>query len=149
MTNNFLVPVLIAFAVAVSGCTSAVDNTTTTTTTAAATTTITTGIATTTTQSAITTTTQAVKEFTVTASQWKFDPNTVTVNEGDTVRLQIKSIDVTHGFNLPAFDVNKQLDPGKTVTVEFVAGRKGTFTFACSVSCGSGHGSMTGKLIVA
>lgn len=84
----------------------------------------------------------------MTASQWKFEPNTITVNQGDTVRLQIKNIDVTHGFSLPAFGVNKQLDAGKTTTVEFVADKKGTFTFACSVFCGAGHSSMTGKMVV-
>ena len=84
----------------------------------------------------------------MTASQWKFEPNTVTVKQGDTVRLQIQDIDVTHGFSLPTFGVNKQLEVGKTTTVEFVADKKGTFTFACSVFCGTGHSSMTGKLVV-
>lgn len=95
-----------------------------------------------------TTTTQAVKEFTMTASQWKFEPNTINVNQGDTVKLQITDIDVTHGFSLPTFGINKQLDAGKTTTVEFVADKKGTFTFACSVFCGSGHSGMNGKLVV-
>lgn len=149
MTNNFLIPALIVLAVVVSGCTSTTNTTTTTTTTQAPQTTSTistiTGSATTTT----TTTTQAgAKEFSITASQWKFEPNTINVNQGDTVKLQIRSIDVTHGFNLPAFGVNKQLDAGKTITVEFVADKKGTFTFSCSVFCGSGHSGMTGKLVV-
>ena len=65
------------------------------------------------------------------------------------MKLQIKSIDVTHGFNLPAFGVNKQLDAGKTTTVEFVVDKKGTFAFSCSVFCGAGHSGMTGKLVVA
>ena len=89
-----------------------------------------------------------VKEFTMTAKQWEFVPGTITVNEGDTVKLTITSTDVAHGFNLPDFGVNERLDPGKAVNVEFVADKTGTFTFSCSVPCGSGHRGMKGQLVV-
>lgn len=90
----------------------------------------------------------SIKEFTMTARQWKFDPETITVNEGDTVKLQITSVDVTHGFALSEFGINEFLEPGKTVNIEFIADKKGTFTFFCSVFCGSGHSEMKGTLIV-
>lgn len=89
-----------------------------------------------------------VKEFTMTAKQWSFDPGTITVNKGDRVKLTVTSVDVAHGFALPDFKINERLDPGKTVVIEFVADKTGTFTFYCSVSCGSGHRDMAGKLIV-
>jgi len=89
-----------------------------------------------------------IKEFDMTAKQWEFTPSTITVNEGDTVRLNIKSEDVTHGFAISEFDVNERVLPGKTTIVEFVADKKGEYTFFCSVQCGSGHGGMRGKLIV-
>lgn len=89
-----------------------------------------------------------VKEFDMTAVQWSFDPETITVNKGDTVKLHINSIDVAHGFRLPDFGVNERLELGKTVNVEFVADKTGTFMFSCSVVCGSGHSRMKGKLIV-
>ncbi len=88
------------------------------------------------------------KEFTIEAKQWEFIPSTLTVKQGDLVRLKITSTDVTHGFSLPEFNVNENLEPGRTVTVEFVADKKGTFSFACSVYCGAGHGSMVGQLVV-
>ncbi len=89
-----------------------------------------------------------IKEFDMTARQWSFEPAIITVNEGDTVRLNIKSEDVTHGFAISEFDVNERILPGKTTTVEFVADKKGEYTFFCSVPCGAGHGGMKGKLIV-
>jgi|SRR3989338_102840 len=89
-----------------------------------------------------------VKEFTMTAKRWEFEPEVIRVNEGDTVRLFIKSIDVAHGFAVPDFGVNERLNPGQTVKVEFVADKTGIFTFFCSVQCGSGHSSMNGQLIV-
>lgn len=89
-----------------------------------------------------------VKEFTIIASRWKFDPATITVNQGDKVKLSITSIDVTHGIAMPDYRINEYLTPGQTVNIEFTADRKGTFIFSCSVSCGVGHTGMRGKLIV-
>jgi cytochrome c oxidase subunit II len=89
-----------------------------------------------------------VKSFEMIAKQWEFLPDTITVNKGDTVHISVKSIDVAHGFALPDFGVNEYLSPGKTVDVEFVADKTGTFTFFCSVQCGSGHSDMSGKLVV-
>lgn len=89
-----------------------------------------------------------IKEFTMTAKQWKFEPNTITVNQGDLVRLKITSIDVAHGIAIPGYRINEYLSPGQTISIEFTADRKGTFPFACSVSCGVGHSGMSGKIIV-
>lgn len=103
---------------------------------------------TTTTFQETTTTIQKVKEISMTARQFSFEPSVIEVNKGDKVKLQITSTDVTHGISLPVFGINKRLPPGRTVEVEFTADRTGTFSFACSVYCGSGHGRMKGKLIV-
>ena len=89
-----------------------------------------------------------LKEFAITAKQWNFTPSTIEVNEGDTVKLTITSIDVTHGFSLPEFGVDGRLEPNQTTTVEFIADKVGTFTFACNVLCGAGHSTMNGTLIV-
>lgn len=90
----------------------------------------------------------SVKEFNMIAKQFEFNPSTVEVNEGDTVILHIKSIDLTHGIAIPAFGVNQELNPGEEVTVQFVADKKGTYTFFCNIYCGAGHREMTGTLVV-
>ncbi len=91
---------------------------------------------------------ESVKEFSMTAKQWAFNPSEIRVKAGDTVRLKVKSIDVTHGFSLPDFNVDERLEPGKEISVEFIANKKGTFTFFCSVLCGEGHRDMKGTLVV-
>lgn len=93
-------------------------------------------------------TTGNVKEFTLTAKRFEFSPSTITVNKGDKVKITITSMDVTHGFSLPDFNINERLEPNQPVTVEFVADKAGTFTFRCNIICGSGHSSMSGTLIV-
>ncbi|HLD49258.1 MAG TPA: alpha/beta fold hydrolase [archaeon] len=87
-------------------------------------------------------------EFNITAKQFEFVPSTIEANEGETVALNIKSVDVTHGFNLADFGINEQISPGKTTTVSFNATKKGTFSFFCNIPCGTGHPGMRGQLII-
>lgn len=89
-----------------------------------------------------------IKEFTITAKQWNFEPSVITVNKGDRVKITITSADVAHGFAISDYGVNKRIDAGKTEVVEFTADKTGTFTYRCSVPCGSGHSTMGGTLIV-
>lgn len=91
---------------------------------------------------------EPVKEFTVTAKNWQFDPGTMTVNQGDRVRLKITSIDVAHSFMLKEYNLNAKLEPNETQTIEFIADKAGTFSFRCGVPCGEGHREMTGTLVV-
>ena len=86
--------------------------------------------------------TSNVVEIDMIARQWDFNPATITVSEGDKVKLNIKSVDVTNGFALFEFGVNERLKPGKTTTVEFIADRAGEYTFLCTVPCGRGHTGM-------
>lgn len=101
-----------------------------------------------TTTTTTTTITNPVKEFTMIAKQWTFDPAIITVKQGDRVRLKITSTDVVHGFALADFNVKVDLAPNIEETVEFVADKKGEFPFYCSVICGAGHREMTGRLVV-
>lgn len=89
-----------------------------------------------------------VKSFTIIASQYKFEPGTIIIKKGDTVRLTLTSKDVEHSFVLREFNVNVDLPPGKTQSIEFVADKTGTFTFRCWVYCGDGHSEMAGRLVV-
>ena len=90
----------------------------------------------------------SVKEFDITAKQFEFIPSAIVVNKGDKLKLSINSADVTHGFSIPEYGINENINPGKTTIVEFTADKTGEFTFFCSVYCGTGHKSMKGKLIV-
>ena len=92
---------------------------------------------------------EEVKTIDVIASRLQFEPATITVTQGDSVRLRLHSADRTHGFAIKAYQV-KALIPkaGEAVTVEFVADQAGTFDFTCSEYCGIGHAAMKGRLVV-
>lgn len=89
-----------------------------------------------------------VKTFNMVAKNFTFTPSTITVSEGDTVRINLSSSEGTHGLVIPEFGLNKVVSPGAPVVLEFVANKKGTFAFRCSVMCGEGHNDMHGTLIV-
>jgi len=90
-----------------------------------------------------------VKTIDVTASRFQFEPATISVAQGDSVRLRLHSVDRSHAFAIKAFRVKTVIPKGgETVTVEFVADQAGTFAFTCSEYCGTGHSGMKGSLVV-
>jgi len=83
-----------------------------------------------------------VREIIIDAKRFDFNPETITVKEGEKVKLSINNQDTTHGISIPDFGVTG--DNG----VEFTADKKGEFTFYCNNYCGEGHRGMQGKIIV-
>jgi cytochrome c oxidase subunit 2 len=91
---------------------------------------------------------QVDKEFTIWARQFDFTPAVITVQQGDYIRINLKTADVPHGLYIDGYDVNIKVSGGKTESVEFVADKAGTFKFRCSVTCGPFHPFMAGKFVV-
>ena len=89
-----------------------------------------------------------VRIINVNAFRFDFEPNQITVNKGEKVKLIVTSTDVAHGFALPDYGINVPLPAGKQTAIEFTADKQGSFTFFCSIYCGSGHSSMKGTLAV-
>jgi len=92
------------------------------------------------------------KVFEVVARRFSFEPATIEVVEGDSVRLLVRSADGPHGVEIKAFKVKKAVPrakPGDSpVTIEFVASAAGEYPILCSEYCGNGHKEMTGALVV-
>lgn len=82
------------------------------------------------------------------AKRYQFDPQVITVNQGEHVRLIVTAFDRNHGIQIKGYGINKKLKKGVPTTIEFTADKAGTFPFRCSVFCGLGHGRMKGQLIV-
>ena len=89
-----------------------------------------------------------VKEFTVRAFQFGYDPATIEVNKGDRVVIHAYSDDVPHGLRIPDFGVQMSIYDSTPVTAEFIADKSGEFSFSCSIPCGHGHKGMSGMLVV-
>lgn len=89
-----------------------------------------------------------VKEFVVEGSNFKFEPNSITVNKGDTVRIIFKNVGGMHDWKIDEFNAStKVIQSGEEETIEFVADKAGTFEYYCSVGAHRANG-MVGDLIV-
>ncbi len=89
-----------------------------------------------------------IKEFTIRESNFKLNPSTLTVNEGDTVRITVINEGGTH--NLFVEEYNERTDivsSGNTRVLEFVADKAGTFSIWCEVGSHKSSG-MEGTLTV-
>ncbi len=81
-----------------------------------------------------------------------FDPEHVKVKKGQKVKWTVTSLestrDATHGFCIPSYNLAASIEPGKTVTVEFVADKEGVFPFYCLEFCSALHLEMMGYFMV-
>jgi len=92
----------------------------------------------------------------VTARQWAWSftyPNGRQTTElyvalGRPVRLDLKSLDVLHGFYIPAFRIKADVVPGKDNYTWFQATQLGDFDIECTVMCGVNHSAMLSKVRV-
>jgi cytochrome c oxidase subunit 2 len=84
----------------------------------------------------------------ITAKRFGFAPNQITVKQGETVILRLKSEDVTHGFFTRAFKIDEDIEPGKSTDVTITPQSTGTYTIICDHFCGAGHGNMNMSVVV-
>lgn len=91
-----------------------------------------------------------VKTFEVEGKPFEFSVKEIRVKEGDRVRVTFKNTEGMHDFVVEGLDVRtKQIQAGESDTVEFVANKKGTYEYYCSVGNGfHRQQGMVGKLIV-
>lgn len=81
-----------------------------------------------------------------------FEPEHVKIKKGQKVIWTVTSLestkDATHGFCIPAYNLTGSVEPGKTITVEFVADKAGVFPFYCLEFCSALHLEMMGYLMI-
>jgi cytochrome c oxidase subunit 2 len=92
----------------------------------------------------------------VTARQWAWSfqyPNgkrtsELYLAENKPVKLDLHSLDVIHGFFVPAFRIKEDVVPGQKNFTWFVPSQLGAFDIECTVICGVSHANMLSKAIV-
>jgi len=91
---------------------------------------------------AVDTTNNDAKEFSIKAFQFRYEPDTINVNNGDKVKVIINNVDVLHGIMIPDLGIK-----GNDI-IEFTADKEEEFMWYCTNMCGEGHRQMKGKLVV-
>jgi nitrous-oxide reductase len=91
-------------------------------------------------------------EVNMVALRSHYEPEHVEVKKGDRLKWSITNVeqtrDATHGFCIPSYNIAASLEPGETVTMEFVADKEGVFPFYCLEFCSALHLEMCGYFIV-
>ena len=65
------------------------------------------------------------------------------------VKLSMTSADVLHGFWIPSLSIQKDVVPGRIMTIWIDPTRVGHYELQCAEYCGSGHSLMRAPVIVA
>ena len=86
----------------------------------------------------------------VIARQWKWDfeyengkhMDTLYIPQGKPITVNLKSMDVIHGFYIPAFRLKQDIIPGKTIVRWFIGNVPGDYDLFCSQYCGLDHSYM-------
>ena len=90
----------------------------------------------------------ANKTVDVKGANYSFDVKEIRVKLNDKVKINFTNQEGFHDFRIDEFNVaTKQIPAGQTETAEFVANKKGTFQYYCSVGQHRANG-MWGNLIV-
>jgi cytochrome c oxidase subunit II len=90
----------------------------------------------------------AVREITVTARRYAFNPARIEVNQGDIVKITLIAEDVPHSFTIDEYRISKRASPERSVTFEFCADQRGRFVFYCNLTADEHCREMRGELLV-
>ena len=84
----------------------------------------------------------------ITAKRFAFSPDRITLKKGQTVKLRIRSEDVTHGFFLRPLKLDEEIPAGQTIEVRVTPQAAGTYMTICDHFCGANHGNMNMTIVV-
>ena len=91
-------------------------------------------------------------EIFMTAVRSHLNPEHVVLQKGDNVTWHITNIetapDSTHGFDLGGQNLSLSIEPGETVSFNFVADQSGTYAYYCTEFCSALHLEMMGYMFV-
>lgn len=85
--------------------------------------------------------------FKIKAEDNKFIPDTIVVNQGDTLSLEITAVDQDYDFVQPDYGLTAKISEGETLRGGFQAADPGKFTFYCEI-CGGLEEGAKGYIIV-
>jgi cytochrome c oxidase subunit 2 len=88
------------------------------------------------------------KRIPITARRFEFSPREITLKVGETVKLQLTTEDVTHGFFARPLGIDEEIVPGRTTEVVVTPKAPGRYTTICDHFCGAGHGGMRMTIVV-
>jgi cytochrome c oxidase subunit 2 len=75
-------------------------------------------------------------------------PKEIRTKQGERVSLHVSTVDVQHGFEVPALNVSEPINPGQPADIGLDTSKKGTYKVECGVMCGAHHDDMRAQIVV-
>lgn len=85
----------------------------------------------------------------ITARKFSFSPRQVLASVGESLQIEIESLDFVHGFAIPQLGLRVDTPPGRTSRLLLADLKAGRYIYLCDNFCGEAHDQMSGTLVVA
>ncbi len=83
----------------------------------------------------------------MTAFSMGFDPEVIRIKEGESFKINVKSIDIAHSFDMDDFDIHMSFKEGGNLIIKLNNLKKGEYEYYCAIP-GHKEAGMKGVLIV-
>ena len=84
----------------------------------------------------------------ISAKRYEFNPNVVTLHQGQPVTIRLTSLDRAHGLLIKPLGIDLDADQGFPDEVTITPKAVGKFPAICDHYCGMGHGNMKMVFVV-
>jgi cytochrome c oxidase subunit II len=84
----------------------------------------------------------------VVMKKYSIQPDVIKVKSGELVELEVSTLDVAHGFDIPDLGIKEPVQKGLPAVFTFKAPGRGEYQIACGITCGPHHDDMKAKLVV-
>ena len=84
----------------------------------------------------------------INAKRFEFNPNVVTLHQGQPVTIRLTSLDRAHGLLIKPLGIDLDADQGFPDEVTITPKAAGKFPAICDHYCGMGHGNMKMVFVV-
>lgn len=84
--------------------------------------------------------------ITIHARRYDFSPASITLKQGQQVKLVFVSDDVTHSLTVASLGLEVHIKKNRSSEVLLMPSKVGSFQGECSIYCGAGHDKM--KLVI-
>src|SRR5438445_10724834 len=82
---------------------------------------------------------KAARQIAVSMKKYSIEPAEIHVKWGETVEFHVSSLDVQHGFDVPALGIKQSVQPTRPAVFSFTADQQREFEVNCVIICGPGH----------
>jgi len=89
------------------------------------------------------------REYVILIKNCKYNPSEISADNGDNIKIIVRNDDsVIHGFKIEEYNIEKIVNPGESVAIEFIANKTGTFNYYSQIYSITCPAFGNGKLMI-